>query len=588
MFVQGCALPGRWGAGQQCTVLENGFGLGLNFLATWAAWAADPARSERLHMLSIEAYPPTAAQLARWLPSLVPQAEHPRLHRLLRVWPDYPLPGLHRLDLEPGRVSLTLAIGPAQRLVGELSLWADALYLDGFAPDRNPEMWEPSLLRGLCRRLRGSGRLATWCAAGAVRRALQDAGMAVQRLPGYGGKRERIEGWRAAQWRASGEDIAPVCPDRVLVVGSGLAGASVARSLAARGTRVSVLHESARLPGLPPVAASQLRNTGHIAAALTPVLSPDAHNPRARLVRAGFLAARQRWLGLPGVRQAGALHLLGAGQGESPGLAPGVLDGLPTDFVQALSRGEASQVAGLALAQHGLWFPKALQVCPPLLTQALLEYPGIDTRVGKVARIARSAEHWQALDEQGRVLAAAWQLILATGPATGGLLAGSGLQTPPLRALAGQISVLRHPGPACTVAGDGYVLPAGGGLTVLGSSYRYPPCTTDLLEIDHRHNRARAARLLGRELPGDLVGAWVGWRAVLPDRLPLLDEHPQAPGLWLVTGFGSRGLAWASIAAELLAARLWGEPLPLELRLIRAIGWRPFPRAQDADVGSLG
>ncbi len=576
VFVQGCGLPGRWGGGRQCTVLENGFGLGLNVLATWAAWTTDPARSERLHVMSIEAFPPSAAQLARWLPALVPEAEHVRVHRLLRLWPEPMLPGLHRLDLEPGRVSLTLAIGPAQRLVRELSLWADALYLDGFAPDRNPEMWEPALLRGLCRRLRGTGRLATWCAAGAVRRALQDAGMAVQRLPGYGGKRERIEGWRAADWRAAGEDLAPACPEQVLVIGAGVAGASVARALAVRGSRVTVLREAAHLPGVGP--GGQGVNTGHLAAALTPVLSPDAANPRARLVRAGFLLASRLWAGLPGVRQAGTLHLGDAG----------LAGDLPPAFVQSVSAAEAAAVAAWPVAQAGLWFPKALQVSPPLLCQALLQHPGIDDRVAGVARLVRAGDCWTALDTQGRALGLAPMLVLAAGPATVSLLTQAGLEAPPLRALAGQISVLRHPGPACTVAGDGYVLPAGGGLTVLGSSYRYPPCSTALLEADHARNRERANRLLGCELRGELVGGWAGWRAVLPDRLPLVDAHPQAPGLWMVTGFGSRGLAWASVAAERLAAQLWGEPLPLESRLVQAIGWRRFLRSEDAVSSDLG
>jgi tRNA 5-methylaminomethyl-2-thiouridine biosynthesis bifunctional protein len=138
VFLAGNGLPGAWQARERFVVLETGFGLGLNFLTTWQAWRDDPRRCRHLHYVAIEQHPFRAADLAalyrRW-PELAALADE-----LLHHWP-MPVPGLHRLHLDQGRVTLTLAFGDAVALLPNLSLQADALYLDGFSPAKNPEMW---------------------------------------------------------------------------------------------------------------------------------------------------------------------------------------------------------------------------------------------------------------------------------------------------------------------------------------------------------------------------------------------------------------------------------------------------------------
>ncbi|MEE9478175.1 MAG: tRNA (5-methylaminomethyl-2-thiouridine)(34)-methyltransferase MnmD, partial [Roseateles sp.] len=158
VFLGGNGLPGRW-QGRRCfVVLETGFGLGNNFLATWDAWRQDPARCERLVFVSVEKHPLRRDDLARAhaaspLPDLAQQ--------LLAAWP--PLtPGLHPLHFEGGRVELLLGLGDARELLRELVLQADAIYLDGFAPSRNPEMWDEWLLKQLARHAAPGTTAATW------------------------------------------------------------------------------------------------------------------------------------------------------------------------------------------------------------------------------------------------------------------------------------------------------------------------------------------------------------------------------------------------------------------------------------------
>src|SRR5690348_14347738 len=148
VFIAGNALPERWRARASFSILETGFGIGLNFLATWDAWRADPGASRRLHFVSVENRPFAREALRA---ALAPFAELEALARALAaVWPPA-LAGFHRLHFEGGRVILTLLLGDARELLPQLVGRADALYLDGFAPARNPDLWTPEIVRELAR-----------------------------------------------------------------------------------------------------------------------------------------------------------------------------------------------------------------------------------------------------------------------------------------------------------------------------------------------------------------------------------------------------------------------------------------------------
>ncbi|MDH5210882.1 MAG: tRNA (5-methylaminomethyl-2-thiouridine)(34)-methyltransferase MnmD, partial [Betaproteobacteria bacterium] len=148
VFLGGNGLPERWRGARRFTILETGFGFGLSFLATWDAWREDAARPARLHYVSVEKHPFTTQDLAVLH---APHAEFAALSEELRsAWPLL-VPGLHRLEFENGRVVLTLAFGDAAALVPQLRLAADAIYLDGFAPAKNPDLWSSELLKSVAR-----------------------------------------------------------------------------------------------------------------------------------------------------------------------------------------------------------------------------------------------------------------------------------------------------------------------------------------------------------------------------------------------------------------------------------------------------
>ncbi|MBM3347895.1 MAG: tRNA (5-methylaminomethyl-2-thiouridine)(34)-methyltransferase MnmD, partial [Betaproteobacteria bacterium] len=193
VFLAGNSLPQRWRGRARFTILETGFGLGLNFLEAWRTLDDDPDAPRALHFVSVEKHPASRATLAalhaRW-------PEHAaRSRELLAAWP-LPIAGFHRLHFAGGRVVLTLLLGDAGSLLPQLEAGVDAFFLDGFAPDRNPQLWSRAIFAELARLAASDATLATWSAAAVVREGLAAAGFAVARRPGFGGKRDMLAGHR--------------------------------------------------------------------------------------------------------------------------------------------------------------------------------------------------------------------------------------------------------------------------------------------------------------------------------------------------------------------------------------------------------
>lgn len=577
VFLGGNGLPGRWRGRAAFTIAETGFGLGHNFLAAWRAWLDDPARSHRLHYLAFEAHPFAVEDLLRaW--NRLPDDHLGLARELAGRWPGL-LPGVHRLELQEGRVTLTLLFGDIRRLARQAEARVDAFFLDGFAPRVNPDMWSPAVF-GQLRRLAVRGATAaTWCSAGQVRRDLRDAGFLVDRVPGIAGKRDVT----VAVLRP-GLGVAPPDPDRrrVAVVGGGLAGAGVAQALAGRGHEVEVWDTLCALDVDP-----ALRRRG--AAALVPALSPD-DDTRSRLSRAGLARARARWLELDGTARPQACGALvcaqSAAQAEDQRRALARL-GFPEDWVRWLDPAGAGLRAGVGVPWGGLWFPDALRVCPGELIAALLSLPGVTRRAAAVGALAPAeGGGWSLRDASGRELGRADGVVLANALHARTLLADvvpverlpvlSGL-TP----LAGQVSL--YPAgasdlPRCVLSGHGYCLPPQNGWGVVGSTYRPGAVETVADEAGHQEILAHVQGWVeARDIPwlgrGEAAG-WAGWRAATRDHLPLIGAVPDRPGLWLACAYGSRGLSWSALAGDLIGAWMDGEPVPAERELIRRIGLR--------------
>ena len=538
VFLDGCGLPGGWAGRRRFTVGELGFGTGLNILALLDLWRRQGPPGGRLNVFSIEAHlmdrEDAARALASW-PELASLAEP-----LLARWPKIRR-GFHRISLPGLGVVLDLALMEAGEALARWDGRADAWFLDGFAPALNPEMWRDEVLQAVAARSAPGARAGTFTVAGQVRRGLESAGFSVRRAPGHGRKRERLE----AVLPGEGRDPPPAGP--VAVIGAGIAGAAVRRALLE--LDVEAVHFEARGPG---AGAS-----GNPAGLVTPRLDAGL-GPVARLASQAYLRALEVYEGVPeAVISRGVLQL-----------AAGPRD--PGRFQR--------------IAASGLFPPDALKILDPAEASARLgeptDRPGLDQTGALVLDPRRVVGAWSARDLAGRVQSIAPQgdrwglqtadggtrefrtIILANGADLSGLWPDA-----PILSVRGQASWVAAPGPARPDAAGwgGYLAPTTDGF-LFGATFRRGETSTAVTEEDHEANLdllARARPELAAGLARQPLTGRARVRATTRDHLPLAGAVPGHPGLMVLGGLGSRGLTWAPLLGEHVAALAAGTPSPL-------------------------
>lgn len=563
VFLAGNHLPERWQARSTFTLLETGFGSGLNFLCTWKLFRETAPDTARLHYLSVDKHPLRREDLARlyalW-PELAPLASE-----LLDRYPPL-VGGFHRLHLEGARVHLTLLFGEAADLLAQVSARVDAFFLDGFAPSKNPEMWSERIFAELGRLAAPGATFATYTASGKVSRGMTAAGFSVAKRPGFARKREMLSG------RFAGEPARERAQARhALIIGAGIAGCTLSERLAARGWSIELIErrdDAAR------------ETSGNPAGVLQPVPSLDG-NRLSRLTLAGFPYALRRLEQLstsarPIGRSCGVLRLA-RNEKQIERQRRIAESGLyPPELLRWVEIEEASALAGWRVPAPGWWFPQGTWLHPPALCTALLRAAGNAVRLHtqrEVADLIRTPSGWRAVDASGVTIAEAPVALLANG-----YLARRFAPQLLLRPVRGQVTCLAAtPGRTigCVVAREGYVTPATHfGVQVIGATYAEGVTSTLTTEEDHHANLERLHKLLpdfARTVDPARLAGRAGIRSVGPDRLPLVGEIPGHDGLYGLLGLGSRGLVYAPLCAELLACTLSGEPLPLERDLVAAL-----------------
>lgn len=570
VFLHGCDLPHRWAGRDSFAVLETGFGTGLNFLTTWAAWRDDPQRPARLHFLSVEKHPFCADDLAR-LHALWPEFSA-LSDELLANWPTL-TPGFHRIALDGGRVQLTLMLGDALDCLPQVQAGVDAFYLDGFAPDCNADLWQPRLFDALAKLARPGAVAASYTVAAAVRQGLTQAGFACEKRAGFGRKRHCLSARHAGRFQR----VESAVPQRVAVIGAGVAGAAVAHALAARGLSVMVLERAD--------AAAQAAS-GNPVAVFRPLISRD-DSLSSRLTRAAFLHDLRTWAALDGIEwsRCGVLHLAkdaDAAMKQQQALAA---TAPPADYARWAELGEARELANWPVAAPGTFYPAAGWVVPAGLCRAWLDHPAIRLKTGSaVACVQAVASGWQVLGDDGAVLAEADAVVLANAHDALDLVPD---QPWPLGTVRGQITQLP---PGClpairrVIAREGYVAPGGGRLLV-GATYEHDDDDTAPRTASDMANLARLEAILpgaGERLAAAEVKGRASLRATLPDRLPIVGAVSGQPGLFVAAGYASRGVVWAGLLGEALADLMTQQPLPLEAELMRAIRPERFTRPDPA------
>lgn len=539
----------------------------------WQAWRADPQRPRLLHHVALTAQPKPVA---------LPPTSNLELHTLAEqlqaaLWGL--LPGFHRLAFDEGHVLLTLCVGDVQTLLRQHTVAADAVWLDFGAGGTQASVYAFKAIATCCQR---GTRMAARPLPPEALKHLTPCGFTTQaHTPVWRGAFN--PSWPLKNLATTAAPTTGTCT----VVGAGLAGAAVASSLARRGWRVTVLDAAAA----PASGASGLP-----AGILAPHISPD-DSLLSRLSRAGARITLQQ-----------AALLLDKGQDWSPTgvlercldhprrrpaawLAGGALEAAAHDWVHPASAAQRA-ACGLAAGDHdvALWHARAGWVKPAQLVQAWLRTAGVQWRGhSTVGRLQRAGAAWQAFSDSGELLASSDLVVLAAGYATAALVAPLSPTPLALQAIRGQVSWAAHsPGtanacPLFPVNGHGHLLAnlplgsTGAPLAwLIGASFERDSTSLAPRASDNHHNLQRLQTLLPQcaqtlAPTPPALHAWTGVRCATPTRLPSVGPAATADGVWVCTGMGSRGLTFAALCAELLAAQLHGEPFPIEQRLARAL-----------------
>lgn len=554
VFLKANNLPQRWMERETFYIGELGFGSGLNFLACWALWQSTASHNSRLHFISIEAYPWRADDLEQALRHFPELSEYS--DELITQWPGQ-VKGVHRLHF--GHVSLTLMHMDVDAALAQYDgPRIDAWFLDGFSPAKNPQMWSSSIFKSLASLSANGATIGTFTGAGHVKRGLQEAGFDVERKTGFGRKRHRLE----AQYSSHNEKNEPsktVTPP--IIIGSGIAGASIAKAFSRRGIKPVLIDPAPDLSN----AAS-----GNLAALVMPRLDLQ-DRPESRFFLNAFLYATRVYQQGGHVLQTGAVQLAKSEDEQARFEKVSAQSALSTFDMHLITKDEAEQFLDLQInpPYSGLKFPRA-QTIDPLATIKLFTRM-CKMKQARVSKIDLQDSEWVVMDENNQEIARSAQVFVTAGA---DILELAGLDKLPVRFTRGQISwgdcdtVPNQP-----VTFGGYALKHRGGI-MLGATHDHVSAgqTGITRPEDDQENIEKFEALTGRKISSAKMKSRAGIRVTTKDTLPISAQLK--PGLFVMTGLGSRGFMMAPLLGEALVCEALGELLPLTLDTKMRFGTR--------------
>jgi len=498
VFLEGNGFPERWKTQKHFTIGELGFGTGLNFFVAWRQFLQAASPDAHLHFISTELVPLAAEDILRAL-SPYPELEWLASQFCARM--PQRIAGIHHIQFD--RVTLTLCYGDANETLPHVKARADAWFLDGFSPAKNPDMWNEPLLKHVARL---GGTVATFSAAGEVKRRLEAAGYTMEKRAGFGHKRDMLVGTPVK--KSNDKNTL-----RIAVIGGGVAGCATANALASRGHHVALYerHAIASAASGNPAALLYPRITKHWSPEMSFYLSAYSY----------MLSHVPYW---------GVIH-------ESLGLLKTIKDEQErerfTDINQRTGIDEA--ILRFDASKQGVWFPQGMWLDPRDLCKKLIHH----------AHITLHEYHaLTALPEADAVVLCNAQDAQYFAPECSMKVNAGQLSVVPARHIKQMPQVLR--------SHKGYIIPQQGSV-IIGATYDRDDMSGAVTEGNHLKNREEAAAALPELFSCADISDWSGrtsMRATTPTRMPYLQKLRE--GLYINAGHGSRGMLSAPYGAELV------------------------------------
>ncbi|MEF9957335.1 MAG: FAD-dependent 5-carboxymethylaminomethyl-2-thiouridine(34) oxidoreductase MnmC [Acinetobacter sp.] len=552
---------------QYFCVGETGFGTGLNILALWQLWQQiRPVNHSHLHVISVEKFPLTKADLIRALEvwtELKPLAE-----QLIAQYP-LPIAGCHRLSFPVERFSLDLWLGDAQDIFPTIpkTQAVNAWFLDGFAPACNPEMWQENVLDHIVRLSDLGTTFSSFSVAGVLKRGLKQHGVQISRPRGFAHKREMLKAiWldptqtKNPSLDSEKEFKAPNARQRkIAIIGSGIAGLSTAWAFAQRGHEVTIYEQTAPLSGA----------SGNPLALLNPKLCPvdQAHEHLMTLSWQQALNFYPRFKAFRPI-QIQQIALKNADE------LLGLIDQYPEQILSPNDSKQFPETNYPSLTLH-----HAGAISPQQLRDEILQHENIKLKIAKISAlksIATQTELWQ--DQQ--LIATADHVIVCCAKQSAELFE----HYPSLKPIRGQVSWVNHQQQPLPLdhaySYGGYCMQLNAAHLILGASFYPNREDTDVLQEDHVHNYQLIHNVFpdyAQLLPA--VETWQGRasvRAQSLDYFPLLGKVENGSEIYTFAGLGSKGFLFAPLCSEVLAALVLGEACPIPQTLLDKLNPQRF------------
>ena len=526
VHIQPAKLGQRMSDNQTFTVFEFGLGPGINFLAIGQAFLQHGLPGNRLRFFSCEASPLPFNVLQDTVRTTASRLE------LSKEWIEqYPPPiaGLHRRLFADGRIELTMMYVNAESalldFIARDRIGVDAWILDGFAPDRNPDMWSEELLSSLEKQSRDGATVTTFSAAGQVRRLLAANGFSVEKIPNLPYKRHTT-----LARLAKSTCVHPVRPSRAVVVGGGFAGCSTAQALARRGIEVELRTSTGKIGDATsaiPTAVVHARLSASSDSA--PSIRVHSHAYSQSLIRRSKNAIQCGALQFPSSRM-------------KPERLEGICDLLGPEWTSRVTSKQVTEITGLASCMDSVYFPRTLVVNGRVLCFWFADHPKVKLVQGELPELAR-------VD---------CPIVVATGtPAPIKELC----PTLEFTEIEGQMDqflpTFEKPVRPIALLHEGYVVCTKDGYSA-GSTYEYKPWPKSAARTA---NQERIDRLIG-SVELSHVGSFRSRRTVTSDHMPIAGDVDS--NVWVNLAHGSSGTTSAPFCAEIIASEISGEIPPLQ------------------------